>query len=371
MGLLNEDLIQLLLKYQLNHDLFLGEFAIEKENVRVDRNGKLALTPHPKSFGKKIENRYIKTDFSESQIEMITPVFDSIEKTYNFLSTLHDIVALELKDEYLWPSSNPPVLPDDNEIPIADMNNPIENEYRWGLAKKYGRAKQLFSGIHYNFSFKESFLRKWYEVSGEAQSFKDFKDSLYLKVVRNTLKYRWLLIYLTGASPVFHQSFLGECSGQGKEIAPESYLIQDMISLRNSEYGYRNKNPYFVSFDSIEEYIKDISGLIETDELLSVKEYYSSVRMKPANGKHYFESLRKNGIAYIELRMTDLNPLEPIGISQETMHFIHLFLIYMLLKKDERYDIKEHQLAVSHSDSINRTCTFDSNISSYELTFAG
>jgi len=355
LGLLNEDLIQLFLKYQLNHDLFLGEFAIEKENVRVDQKGKLALTPHPKSFGKKIENRYIKTDFSESQIEMITPVFDSIEKTYNFLSTLHDIVALELEDEYLWPSSNPPVLPEENEIPIADMNNPAENEYRWGLAEKYGRSKQMFSGIHYNFSFKESFLKKWYDVSEEKQSFKDFKDSLYLKVVRNTLKYRWLLIYLTGASPIFHHSFLDECSGQGKEIVPESYLIQDMISLRNSEYGYRNKNSHFVSFHSIEEYIKDIKELIETDELLSVKEYYSSVRLKPAYGEDYFESLRENGIAYIELRMIDLNPLEPIGISQETMRFIHLFLIYMLLKKDEPYSSNEHQLASYQSDTVNRT----------------
>jgi glutamate--cysteine ligase len=367
LGLLNEDLIQLLLKYQLNHDLFLGEFAIEKENVRVDRNGKLALTPHPQSFGKKIENRYIKTDFSESQIEMITPVFDSIEKTYNFLSTLHDIVALELRDEYLWPSSNPPVLPSENEIPIADMNNPIENVYRLSLAEKYGRPKQLFSGIHYNFSFKERFLKEWYEVSGKRQSFKDFKNSLYLKMVRNTLKYRWLLIYLTGASPVFDQSFLGECSGQGKEIAPESYLIQDMISLRNSEYGYRNKNSYFVSFHSIEEYIKDIKGLIETDELLSVKEYYSSVRLKPANEEHYFEGLRENGIAYIELRMVDLNPLEPIGISQETMHFIHLFLIYMLLKEDEQYGRNEHQLAAYYSDTVNRTGVLEAIFTADEL----
>ena len=152
---------------------------------------------------------------------MITPVFNTIHETYNFLNTLHDIVALELKDEYLWPGSNPPHLPGENDIHVADMGDPVENEYRFGLVNKYGRVKQLYSGIHYNFSFPQKFLRKWYEAESTEQSFKDFKDAAYLKVVRNTLKYRWLLIYLTGSSPVFHQTFLEECVQQGEETAQD------------------------------------------------------------------------------------------------------------------------------------------------------
>ncbi|MBB6445250.1 bifunctional glutamate--cysteine ligase GshA/glutathione synthetase GshB [Bacillus benzoevorans] len=362
MGLLNRDFIQLLLKYQINNDLFLGEFAIEKENVRVDSSGNLARTPHPKAFGKKMENPYIKTDFAESQIEMITPVFDTINKTYNFLNTLHDIVALELKEEYLWPGSNPPLLPDEDEIPVADMGDPIENKYRWELVNKYGRVKQLYSGIHYNFSFPQKFLRKWYEAESTEQSFKEFKDATYLKVVRNTLKYRWLLIYLTGASPAFHQTFLEECVQQAEETAQDSFLIDDMISLRNSEFGYRNINPFFISFDSLEEYLRDIKALIEAGELLNAKEYYSAVRLKPADSGDYFASLRENGIAYLELRLLDLNPLEPVGISQETMRFIHLFLIYMLVKKDEPYDQEEHILASYQSDILNRNGHLDSFI---------
>lgn len=360
MGLLNNDFIQLLLKNQLNDDLFLGEFAIEKENVRVDSKGNLAQTPHPKAFGHKMENPYIKTDFSESQVEMITPVFNTIEDTYNFLQALHDIVAMELKDEYLWPGSNPPILPAETEIPVADMNDPGENKYRWELAKKYGRTKQLYSGIHYNFSFTQNFLRKLYHSIDTADSFKDFKDNVYLKVVRNTLKYRWLLIYLTGASPVFHRSFIEECVEQGKEIAEESYLIDNMVSLRNSEFGYRNKEPFFISYHSLEEYISDIQSLVESKELLSVKEYYSPIRIKPEDSHHYFESLRKNGIAYLELRILDLNPLEHIGISVETMRFIHLFLLYMLVKKDEKYDREEHLFAGLCSDTINRSCSLSS-----------
>ena len=345
MGLLNKDLIQQLLENNLNSAVFWADFALEKENVRVDPEGKLALTPHPKAFGNKMENPYIKTDFSESQIEMITPVFDTVEKTHDFLNTLHDIVTLQLNTEYLWPSSNPPVLPAEDEIPIADMTDELANEYRAQLAKKYGRKKQLFSGIHYNFSFNIEFLREWYERTSQEKSFKEFKDSIYLKVARNTLKYRWFLNYFTGSSPVFHESFLKECVEAGELFSQEGYVIGKMNSLRNSEYGYRNHSPLYISFDSIEEYLQDMGALIHKKELLNEKEFYSPVRLKPAGGKNYVQTLLNQGIAYLELRMIDLNPLEKIGISKEMMRFIHLFLVYTLLKIDEPYDHEEQGLA--------------------------
>ena len=103
MNLLNRELIQLLIENKLNVDLLQGKFGLEKENVRVDQDGKLALTPHPQAFGSKTENPYIQTDFSESQIEMITPAFGTIDETYRFMEALQDIVTMELNDEYLWP----------------------------------------------------------------------------------------------------------------------------------------------------------------------------------------------------------------------------------------------------------------------------
>jgi len=80
-----------------------GLFGLEKENIRVDGAGNLAQTPHPKVFGNKLKHPYITTDFSESQVEMITPPLPDIRQTIGFLDTIHDIVSLELKDEYLWP----------------------------------------------------------------------------------------------------------------------------------------------------------------------------------------------------------------------------------------------------------------------------
>lgn len=352
MAILNRRLIQVLREQHLNKELFHGEFGLEKENVRVDQDGRLALTPHPAAFGDKMENPYIQTDFSESQMEMVTPTFDSIDETYSFMEALQDIVSLELKDEYLWPSSNPPMLPSDKEIPIAKMNNPVEDEYRHQLADKYGRKRQLLSGIHYNFSFDEPFLRKLHNLIDPQMSFKEFKDATYLRIARNLLRYRWLLIYLTGASPVFDKTYMEQCVARGESEDEQSYYYHNMNSLRNSECGYRNEKPLYVSFDSLEAYVHDLQALIESEELLSVKEFYSPVRVKTARGKRPLEELMQDGIAYLELRFIDLNPLYKIGISKDTMIFIHLFIVYMLLKQDEPFGIQEQKMANLNHDQL-------------------
>ncbi|MEI2358724.1 bifunctional glutamate--cysteine ligase GshA/glutathione synthetase GshB [Mesobacillus zeae] len=352
---MNEEFLQLIIDKNLNEDILLGIFGLEKENARVDKDGKLALTRHPKAFGSKIENPYIKTDFSESQIEMITPALDSIDEAYHFLETIQDIVTLELSDEeYLWPSSNPPALPEEEEIPIAIMNDPIEDQYRFKLAEKYGRKRQLISGLHYNFSFNETFLNRLYKELEYTTSYVEFKNDIYLKVARNILKYRWLLIFLTGASPVFNKTYLEKCVESGDHFDEESYFFPNMNSLRNSGCGYRNDKPFYVSFNSIEEYVHDLQSLIESKDLLSVKEFYSPVRVKPARRNDYLQELLQNGIAYLELRMIDLNPLYKNGISKETMQFIHLFLVFMLLKHDESFGEEEQKVATLNHDTLSK-----------------
>lgn len=352
MDLLDHDLIQLLIDKSLHNDLLRGHFGLEKENVRVDRDGKLALTPHPKAFGSKTENPYIQTDFSESQMEMITPTFGSIDETYYFMEALQDIVSLELDGEYLWPSSNPPMLPDEQEIPIAKMNDPIADDYRSELADKYGRKRQLLSGIHYNFSFNEEFLRKLYETESRNEDFKDFKDAIYFKVARNLLKYRWLLIYLTGASPVFDRTYMERCVALGNSHDNKSYFVANMNSLRNSACGYRNEKSYYVSYNSTEDYVHDLNKLIQNNELLSVKEFYSPVRMKTAKGINPLQEFIEDGVSYLELRFIDINPLQKIGISKETMYFVHLFILFMLFKKDESFNEKDQRLADINHDQL-------------------
>ncbi|MEJ9218694.1 bifunctional glutamate--cysteine ligase GshA/glutathione synthetase GshB [Paenibacillus glucanolyticus] len=352
MNLLNRELIQIVIDHALQNDLLRGHFGLEKENVRVDQDGKLALTPHPKAFGSKTENPYIQTDFSESQIEMITPAFESIEETYHFMEALQDIVSVELEGEYLWPSSNPPMLPEEKEIPIANMSDPIADDYRNELADKYGRKRQLLSGIHYNFSFDEKFLAKLYETQVRHKDFKEFKDAIYFKVARNLMRYRWLLIYLTGASPVFDNTYIEQCVNLADSHDNKSYYFPIMNSLRNSICGYRNEKSYYVSYNSAKEYVHDLNRLIQKNELLSVKEFYSPVRLKTANGINPCQELVEDGVEYLELRFMDINPLHKIGISKEMMHYIHLFILFMLLKVDESFHEEDQRIADVNQDQV-------------------
>ena len=148
----------------ISNEILKGNYGIERETLRVDNDGKLAMTLHSEEFGDKANNSYITTDFSESQIEVITPAFDNIEETYNFTRALYDIAAMEIGDEYLWPQSMPCIIPEDEKIPVAKYSedNKASEEYRENLLKKYGGKKQLISGIHYNFSFDENIIKRLY-----------------------------------------------------------------------------------------------------------------------------------------------------------------------------------------------------------------
>ena len=53
--------------------------GIEKESLRVRPDGALALTPHPARSGSALTHPHITTDFSESQLELITGVHASAE----------------------------------------------------------------------------------------------------------------------------------------------------------------------------------------------------------------------------------------------------------------------------------------------------
>ncbi len=321
-------------------EILSGNFGIERETLRLDENGYLAKTDHPEVFGDKSHNPYITTDFSESQIEVITPALKSVEEAYNFTRSLYDIVAMEIKDEYLWPESMPCIIPEDKDIPVAKFNGSSKEsqEYREKLLIKYGGKKQLISGIHYNFSFDEVIIKKLYEDSEEKLSYKEFKDSIYLKVARNYLRYRWLIVYLFGAAPIVHESFINSCKCPLKEVNHNEYSSLGAISHRNGKCGYKNKIDLFPSYNTVSEYLESIDGYIKDELIDSHKELYSQVRLKPSDTKNFKESLLKDGIKYLEYRTIDINPFEKGGISLEDLRFLQVFNIYLLTKEESNFE---------------------------------
>ncbi|WP_432205615.1 bifunctional glutamate--cysteine ligase GshA/glutathione synthetase GshB (plasmid) [Cetobacterium somerae] len=355
-----------------------GRFGIEKESVRVKENGELATTPHPKIFGDKIKNLYITVDFSESQIEMITPIENSVEKAYDFLRNIHEIVTTNLKNEYLWSQSVPPILPDEELIPIGKFpeNKELE-EYRKLLSLKYGRKKQLLSGVHFNFSFDNEFLIELYELSDKKITFKEFKNNIYLKISRNYFKYGWMIIYLLGASPVVHETYLEKCINKMKKFTEDTYYFEDLVSFRNGSCGYRNEKDFFVNYESVDKYVESLENLIEKDSISNAKEYYSPVRLKTKNPKDILKELKNNGIEYLEFRSIDLNPFSEIGIEKQDLEFLHLFILFLFLKDDESFDEKDYFTYLKNqeilankgnSDEFRLICCKDKNVSPKEFS---
>ncbi|WWU66379.1 bifunctional glutamate--cysteine ligase GshA/glutathione synthetase GshB [Clostridium baratii] len=328
-------LLDLILENNLDRKLIRSNFGLEKENLRVDSNGKLALTKHPEIF--KEDNPYIKRDFSESQVEMVTPACKSVDEVYDFMENLHNIVTTSLKDEYLWPQSNPPIIPKDDEIPVAKLHKKEEVTYREGLVKKYGAKRQLVSGVHYNFSFDEDLLKELYSLLSPNMNFKKFKDEIYFKIGRNLLKYKWLLIYLTGASPVFHKSYKGACKKAVKKIGRDDYYFKGVNSLRNSECGYKNLEDFYVSYNNVNEYVNDIRNLINDKCIQGPREYYSPIRFKTKEQGDMLDNLLNDGVKYIEIRLLDLDPLCPIGVSKDTLNLIFIFILFTLFTEDFEY----------------------------------
>ena len=324
-----------------SNEILEGSFGIEWESLRAKDDGKLSLTPHPAVFGDKLTNPLITTDFSESQIEIITPTFDTIDDAFENFSLLSDMVNASLpRDEYLWFQSIPCILPYWDQIPIAQYSGEGESsqKYREDLARRYGVKKQMISGVHFNFSFSEKFLKKLYSLENDDLSFKNFKDDIYLKIARNYLRYCWLIIYLTGCSIGSHKTFSNDCIHlMDAKDDYGSYYSTRGPSFRNASCGYKNLKDLYPSYNSVNEFVGDINSFIDNGDLSEAKELYTQIRLKPKNPKDLLNSLKDSGIEYIEIRTLDINPFYQCGIVNRDMKFLHLFLIYMLVKDESDY----------------------------------
>lgn len=323
------------------NNMYKGSFGIEKESLRVQKDGFLAHTAHP--FG---NNPHIDRDFCENQVEIVTDVFDDTESVFNQLSELHNTVVKKLKSletgsEILWLFSNSPYVKGESDIPIASFKGSLKGKeiYRKYLAEKYGKKKMLFSGIHFNFSFADELIEYGFEES-KMKSFADYKNKLYLELAKKMTKYSWLIVYLTAASPIMDGSYFDD-SAIGKDV------VTPFSSARCSEIGYWNEFTPILNYDNLKSYVGGIQQYIANGLLKSVSELYYPIRLKPL-GANSIENLEKTGVNHIELRMLDLNPLSSVGIFKEDMDFLHMLILYLASLEDEDFSENEQIRAIKN-----------------------
>src|SRR3972149_12052128 len=125
--------------------------GIEKESLRVRPDGKLADTPHPARLGSALTHPHIITDFSESQLELITGVHAGVDACLEELTEIHQVVYRRIGDEALWCTSMPCRLPADDDIPLGQYGGSnvgrAKTVYRRGLSYRYGRGMQTIFGV--------------------------------------------------------------------------------------------------------------------------------------------------------------------------------------------------------------------------------
>ena len=331
--------------------------GIERECLRLDHQGNLAQTLHPIALGSALCHPAITTDFSESLLEFVTPVFTDIDKCLEFLRELHQFTYQHIGDELIWMNSMPCILPGITNIPIAQYGSSnsgrMKHIYRVGLSNRYGSAMQTISGIHYNFSVPEELLNSLF---GKTLS-RDEISNLYMNLVRNFHRHCWLLLYLFGASPAVCKSFLRENNEHGLEAFDEvSFYGPDATTLRMSDLGYRNiaQSRIKIALCNVDTYVASLRDATEqpypdyeqigikvngeykqlnTNLLQIENEYYTVIRPKQViqSGEKPTTALKDRGIGYVEIRCLDINPNSPVGIAAEDARFVDTLLLYCLL----------------------------------------
>lgn len=317
-----------------------GNFGLEKEGLRTCADGRISHTPHPFPG-----DEHIVRDFCENQTEINTSVHSGIDDTVRELEYHHRRICETLQKlpekEYLWLFSNPPYIENENDIPVAlfSGSNAAKTVYREYLSDKYGRYKMTFSGIHVNFSFSEDVLRADFALQKE-DDFRTYKDSVYLDLAQKMAVYGWILVAVTAASPVLDSSFV-------EKGVYDRDVFAGMASVRCSELGYWNHFTPVLRYESAAAYADSIKRYVEMGFLISPTELYYPIRLKP-RGENRLDTLKKNGIDHIELRMFDLNPLTESGVEKKDILFAQLLMLWLASLDEQPFTWKDQVQAVQN-----------------------
>ncbi|MDA0150007.1 glutamate--cysteine ligase [Vibrio sp. LaRot3] len=344
--------------------------GVERETLRYQQNGKLAKTPHPKGLGSAYANEWITTDFAESLLEFITPVSQDIDTLVAQLEDIHHFTQTQLGEEKLWPLSMPCYVEDEDDITLAQYgtsnSGKMKTLYREGLKRRYGSLMQIISGVHFNFSFPDSFWDGLYGEQDES-SRQAAKSEGYFALIRNYYRFGWLIPFFFGASPALCPSFIkGRDTKLPFENIGSTLFLPKATSLRLSDLGYTNsaQSVLKIGFNSIEQYLEGLNQAIRTpseefaeigvkvdgeyhqlnSNVLQIEnELYAPIRPKRVakNGEKPSEALARGGVEYIEVRSLDVNPYSSIGIDKDQIRFLDLFLAWAALTDSEPMDFCE------------------------------
>lgn len=340
--------------------------GVERETLRITHDSRLSSKPHPPALGSALTHQWITTDFAEQLLEFITPVSKSVPEIMGQLYDIHRFTYRALGDELLWPLSMPCYIGNEDDITLAQYGTSnvgkMKTLYRKGLKRRYGSVMQIISGLHFNFSFPDSFWEERFGPQDKATRQASVSDA-YFGLIRNYYRFGWMIPYLFGASPALSASFIDKADAnlRFKKLGEWSYYLPYATSLRLSDLGYTSaeQSALEISFNSLDEYLEGVQRAIETPSVhfsgLDVKdeetvrcqlnanvlqienELYAPIRPKRVtqSGEKPSHALARAGVEYIEVRSLDVNPYSPVGLDETQIYFLDLFLTWCTLSDSD------------------------------------
>ncbi len=330
--------------------------GIEKEGLRVLPDGALAADAHPRALGSALTHPHITTDFSESQLELVSGVHADIGDCLRELTDVHREALQAIGPQRMWASSMPGQLPPDGAIPIGYYGTSnvgqAKRVYRNGLVHRYGARMQTISGIHYNWSI------------GGATT----ED--YFALIRNFRRHVFVLLMLFGASPAVTRGFVAGLDHGLQPLGADTLHLPQATSLRMGRLGYQSdaQSALCVSYNHLEGYARSLHGALVgsyppyealgiqapdgsyrqlgTSLLQIENEFYSPIRPKRVTkqGERPLHALRERGVEYVEVRCMDLQPELTVGIDEHTMRVLDVFLLWAMTAEsplDSPQEIRE------------------------------
>ena len=140
-----------------------------------------------------------------------------------------------------------------------------------------------------------------------------------------------------------------------QELAAGTLYLPHATSLRMGRLGYQSdaQARLSVSYNSLASYSASLqealtvpypatrgsasatrTPIASSTSLLQIEnEFYSPIRPKRRikAGERPLHALRERGVEYVEVRLMDLDPFNPVGISAQTMRFLDVLLVYCLV----------------------------------------
>lgn len=335
--------------------------GVEREALRITPQGSLSSNPHPEALGSALTHKWITTDFAEQLLEFITPVTHSVPEMLGQLQDIHRFTYRAMGEESLWPMSMPCFIANEDDITLAQYGSSnvgrMKTLYRQGLKHRYGSVMQVISGVHFNFSFPETF---WQQLFGDQTQYarQQSVSEAYFGLIRNYYRFGWMIPYLFGASPALCGSFVKKTATSlpFEQVGEGTFYLPYATSLRLSDLGYTNnaQKRLKIGFDSLEQYLEGVRAAIGTpsDEFAALglkdengyrqlntnvlqieNELYAPIRPKRVtkSGEKPSEALERAGVEYIEVRSLDVNPFSPVGLDDKQAYFLDLFLTWCVL----------------------------------------